>query len=243
MITKTERGLYRQALSWGDVGVPCDIQEYCRGEFPVTAVPLNRDLRVLRIENFGMAIPYLEEIAKVLNGSLPPAYPRFTIEQLTEELHKLPDGRVVDFRETWKGNTFLIEEEGRLVGLSIGRREVVVDKEKESYVFTGRGYIPVVAASSEIWGTPKVALLSLPIKSLAESGVTEIRGSCAPSNILAEKLFSRFAIDRQQEGDWIRYKFDSKIGSKLFEFIVRKFDISEENAHLLTSPIERMPCD
>jgi hypothetical protein len=143
----------------------------------------------------------------------------------------------VDFKETWNGNTFLIEESEKIVGVAIGRKEMVVDKNR-SRVFTGRGYIPVVAAISEIWGTPKIALLTLPIKSLAESGTTEIRGSCAPSNVLAEKLFSRFAIERQQEGDWIRYRFDPEIGNRFFEFVVRKFDIDEEGARCLISPAE-----
>ncbi len=235
MNIETEKDLYRQASSWGGVGIPNEIREYCRQEFPITAVSLKDGLRVLRVMNLGMAIPYLEEIAKVLNDSLPQAYPRFTVEQLTEEFHGLPDGRIVDFKETWNGNTFLIEEKGSLVGVTVGRREVVADQ-SGSGIFTGRGYIPVVAASGEIAGTSKVALLSLPIKSLAESGVTEIRGSCAPSNTLAEKLFSRFAVERQQEGDWIRYKFNPEIGNQFFEFIVRKFGISEESARILITP-------
>jgi hypothetical protein len=235
MSIETEKALYRQASTWRSTSIPYEIEELCRREFPILTVPISDDLRVLRVMNLGMAIPYLGGIIRFLNDNLPIAYPRFTIEQLTEELHTLPDGRVVDFKETWRGNTFLIEEGENLVGVAIGRREVIVNH-VGSGVFTGRGYVPIVAASSEIWGTPKVALLSLPIKSLAESGVAEIRGSCAPSNTLAEKLFSRFAIERQQEGEWIRYKFDPEIGNQFFEFIVRKFNISEESARILLMP-------
>jgi len=235
MNIETKENLYQQASLWKDLRIPDETIENCRNNYPIIAVSLRGGLRVLRVENFGMGIPYLGEITRVLNENLPPAYPRFTIEQLTEEFHKLPDGRVVDFKETWNGNTFLIEEDGKLVGVAIGRREVVIDQ-RGSSVFTGRGYIPVVVASREIWGTPKIALLSLPIKSLTEAGVTEIRGSCASSNIFADKLFSRLAVERQQEDDWIRYKFNPEIGNQFFEFIVRKFCISEESARILITP-------
>jgi len=239
MAIETEGELYRQAaLRKGDF-ITEGLVEDCREKYPIITVSLNDgDLKVLRVNSFGMVIPYLKRIVEVINNNLSQEYPRFTIEQLIEQFHELPDGRTLDFEETWRGNTFMIEERGDLVGVAIGRREVVVGKDNV-HEFTGRGFVPVVAASGQIRGTFKVALLALlPMKSLAESGVKEIRLSCAQSNVFAGKLVSRLAFERWQDGNWIRYRMNPTIGDNFFTFVVQRLGLEENDIQKLILPID-----
>lgn len=173
------------------------------------------------------AKPYFGEVVRVINILLPPAYPRVSLEELTKERHLLPDGRWVDFRETWQGHSFLIFYQDRLVGVSLGRREVVLD-EVDSGHFTGRGFVPYIVATNELQGSPKVTLLALPLKSLVEAGAKEIRGSCSPANTLVEKLCSRFASQRWLDGEWVRYSVTPDGVERLFNIVVRSQRLTAE---------------
>jgi len=123
MNIEIENELLDQSRFWNNNEVPKDVVDYCCLSFPILTVRITDTLSVKRVKSFGMAIPYIENIRDLLNIVLPPAYPRFTIGSLVEQSRKSADGRVFDLTETWKGNTFLIEEEGKLIGVAIGRRE------------------------------------------------------------------------------------------------------------------------
>ncbi len=181
-------------------------------------ISIGNGISVARIKSIEQARPYFQEILDLTNRLLPPAYPRISTEDLQKIRHTLTDGRVVDFKETWNGNTFLLFKDKRLVGVTVGRRECFFDGSGESK-FTGRGFMPWVVADPEILSSPKTIFLILPLKSLVNAGAGEIQGSCSLFNTRIERMCSRLAVRRWTDGDWVRYIIDKDGVERVFAIL------------------------
>lgn len=201
----------------------------------IERVSVGNSISVLRIFSSEQAEPFLTQIMELTNKTLPPIYPRILMSGLKKNSHILPDGRTIDLRETWNGNTFLMFMENRLSGVSIGRRECILDREG-NFVFTGRGFVPWIVVSSEMLNSPKRIFLTLPFKSLVNAGANEILGSCSPSNSSVEKMCSRLATRRWIDGDWVRYIVSQIEVERIFQLLTRSQKLDSKTLNKLVSP-------
>ena len=195
--------------------------------YPLTLVPLADGLTVARITSLSQSLPFIEETTSLVNSSLVEDYPRTAQIDLVKAMVTIGDGRTFDLRETWNGFTYLIFNQGEVVGLSLARREATLDQYGIGHL-TGRGTIPLIVLEEDVRRGQAAGLMTLSLSSLAEDSISEIWVSCAPTKTLVNKMFSKFASKRWLDGDWLRYTADLRYSHRFVNLMVARGYMSPE---------------
>ena len=156
------------------------------------------------------------------------SFPRVSPVKFLREQKNLDDGRIIDNTNLWKGGAFLLFDGNNIIGASLAREEIIIDKFGNRNR-TGRGFglfaVVDIEYRNGIWG---ILLSGIAIDSLIQKGCNLVRGSTSIYNIPVDKLFSRFARTRWVEGEWIRYVVDTEKFSVLFYKLLESKGLKEQ---------------
>jgi hypothetical protein len=185
------------------------IKNVCEEYFPIKPIDIGNGFFASKINYPEQSFHYLDDIVSIFNNFLPVINRRVSImEDFAPLPKKISNGKIVDFAETWNGHSFLLFRKKILIGVNIGRKECIINND-QSRLYTGRAFLPLVVLHPSVQGTDRgLFFIGLSSLSLISKGILDLHGSCARTNTLADKLYTKFCKKRLEEGDFIRYQFD-----------------------------------